>query len=185
MATEGMPAPHKPETTASTRFELCLKSGAEDRRPSARGLKPTSNAFDNFLWGQCILSHVTLYHSGDHRPSTASMEATPPQPQPQPFYKPLGRGRLRGFQGPVSPERLRPLRDTLRDWFRGLRSESGSSGTSFGRGSGVGGRVDGRGGVDEQMGFLGRFPLSFPQSFWLKFFNCGGHAFLEHLDIGP
>ena len=146
MATEGMPAPHKPETTASTRFELCLKSGAEDRRPSARGLKPTSNAFDNFLWGQCILSHVTLYHSGDHRPSTASMEATPPQPQPQPFYKPLGRGRLRGFQGPVSPERLRPLRDMLRDWFRGLRSESGSSGTSFGRGSGVGGRVDGRGG---------------------------------------
>ena len=67
----------------------------------------------------------------------------------------------------------------------GLRSESGSSGTSFGRGSGVGGRVDGRVGVDEQMGFLGRFPLSFPQSFWLKFFNCGGHAFLEHLDIGP
>ena len=60
MATEGMPAPHKPETTASTRFELCLKSGAEDRRPSARGLKPTSNAFDNFLWGQCTLQRDSI-----------------------------------------------------------------------------------------------------------------------------
>ena len=111
------------------------------------------------------------------------------------FYKPLGRGRLRGFQAGSGVSGAAPAAP---GHAPGLVPGSGVSGANLvapGQaseevpGSGVGWM--GGGGVDEQMGFLGRWrwevslPLSFPQSFWLKFFNCGGHAFLEHLDIGP